>query len=411
MPPINDNFNNRTTINGLPKTVFGTNIGGSGEAGEPSNAWASDPLASSWWTWIAPSSGEYVLTTIGSKTTWGDTFDTTLGVYTGNAVNNLTEVASIDDFWSGEAVTLNSVVRFSATAGTAYQISVDGWSGAEGNIVLNLARVTRGTGGANNLNGSNGSDYILAGAGNDNINGNGGYDVLFGEGGNDQINGGSLTDWIEGGTGNDVINGNGGGDILQGGDGNDRITGSSSDDQIYGGSGNDTIFGNGGNDYLSDYYGGNNQIYGGSGNDFIASGSGNDTIYGNGGNDYLYSGDGNNQIYGGSGNDDISSGSGNDTIYGNGGNDYIYSGSGADTIWLGSGAATVVLDSWWDTNGFDTINNFQLGQTNFQFYGDLSSLSFVDSAAGARILSDGDLIAVVSNTQASVFQNNSGIFV
>ena len=371
MPPINDNFNNRTAINSLPKTVFGSNIGGSGEAGEPSNAGVSAPLASIWWTWTAPSSGEYALTTIGSRTSSGGVFDTTVGVYTGNAVNNLTAVASNDDFFSGDAYTRNSVIQFNATAGAAYQISVDGFSSSEGNIVLNLARVTRGTSGANSLNGSNGSDFILAGAGNDNINGNGGYDVLFGEGGNDQINGGSLTDWIEGGAGDDVISGNGGGDILQGGDGNDRIAGSSSDDQIYGGSGNDTIYGNGGNDYLIDY-GGNNQIYGGSRNDYIYSGSG------------------------------------NDAIYGNGGNDYIYSGSGADTIWLGSGAATVGLETG---NGFDTINNFQLGQTKFQFYGDPSSLSFVDSAAGARMLSGGDLIAVVSNTRASVFQNNPGIFV
>jgi hypothetical protein len=66
--------------------------------------------------------------------TIGSSFDTLLGVYTGTAISNLVLVASNDDAEGS----LQSDVTFQAAAGTTYQIAVDGFDGASGEIVLTL---------------------------------------------------------------------------------------------------------------------------------------------------------------------------------------------------------------------------------------------------------------------------------
>lgn len=392
MPAPNDNFANAIVLNGFPLTVSGNNIGATGQLGEPDHAGSSDPLQSVWYRWTAPTSGEFAITTVGTPffivpdPQLGSVLtglDTTLAVYTGSAVNNLTEIASNDEFLftsDGSASTAVSGLRFTATAGTTYQIAVDSFSFAsffglleEGDFALNIARVNQGTDSRDSLNGSSSSDYIEGLGGNDIINGNGGFDALFGGGGNDQISGGSQDDVIEGGSGNDTLYGNGGKDYLFGGDGRDLIVA-------------------------------------GSGNDLIEGGSGNDTLYGNGGLDLIFGGAGNDLIYGGSDRDTLVGGVGNDTIYGNGGDDRISTGTGQDVIWLGAGAALIDLEVG---NGFDTINNFQLGQTTFRLRDELTydNLTFSDSNNGARIFSGDDLLAVVSNTSASVFASDPSIFV
>ncbi|MBW4560997.1 MAG: PPC domain-containing protein [Mojavia pulchra JT2-VF2] len=133
--PVNDTFANSILLNGTELTVFGTNTGATGEPGEPDHAGRSvfgDPAnaESIWWAWTAPANGVVVLDTFGSN------YDTTLAVYTGNAVNNLTEIASNDDY-SG----LQSQVAFNATAGQTYRIAVDGFSGSDGDITLNLRTI------------------------------------------------------------------------------------------------------------------------------------------------------------------------------------------------------------------------------------------------------------------------------
>jgi Ca2+-binding RTX toxin-like protein len=110
-------------------------------------------------------------------------------------------------------------------------------------------------------------------------------------------------------------------------------------------------------------------------------------------------------------------GSGNDTIYANGGEDFIDSGLGFDTVWLGGGDATVLVRTSRNaavSDDYVTINNFQLGATKLQVRGGIpaTDLSFADSAEGAQILLDDDLLAVVSWQNASTFSNNvSEIFV
>ena len=70
--------------------------------------------------------------------TTGSSIDTLLAVYTGTAVNALTAVAANDD----EPGLVTSAVTFSAVAGTTYQIAVDGFNGAAGDLVLTGALAT-----------------------------------------------------------------------------------------------------------------------------------------------------------------------------------------------------------------------------------------------------------------------------
>jgi hypothetical protein len=125
--PVNDDFADRIPITLALPTVTGSNPGATKEAGEPNHG-NNAGGASVWWTWVANASGAININTIGSS------FDTTLGVYTGSAVNGLTLVANDDDYGGHNT----SLVFINAVAGTAYQIAVDGYGGGTGNIVLTV---------------------------------------------------------------------------------------------------------------------------------------------------------------------------------------------------------------------------------------------------------------------------------
>jgi hypothetical protein len=128
--PANDAFASRQTVSGASGTATGTNVGASRESGEPHHA-GNPGGASVWYSWTPPAAGTVTISTVGSD------FDTLLGVYTGSSVGSLTTVASNDDAnppagWSS--------VTFPASAGTTYQIAVDGYNGgggaAMGNVTL-----------------------------------------------------------------------------------------------------------------------------------------------------------------------------------------------------------------------------------------------------------------------------------
>jgi subtilisin family serine protease len=136
--PPNDNFANRIFLGGLPVSTTGSNIRATAEEGEPSQSGA---INSVWWTWTAPSTGLYNIDTRGSN------LDTYLSVFTGDELPNLTLVGANDD--GGGYFT--SLVSLEATAGTTYQIAVDGWASHTGPINLNIAPTPRGSAGAGNL--------------------------------------------------------------------------------------------------------------------------------------------------------------------------------------------------------------------------------------------------------------------
>jgi hypothetical protein len=129
-PPPNDNFVNRIALIGDAANSTGTNRGATAEVGEPAQ---SGPINSAWWSWTPSTSGFFQVDTIGSNS--GGNSDTYLSAFTGNAVDNLTLVGANDDGGGN----YDSLVNVNATAGTTYQLAVDGWSNRTGPIDLNIA--------------------------------------------------------------------------------------------------------------------------------------------------------------------------------------------------------------------------------------------------------------------------------
>ena len=181
---------------------------------------------------------------------------------------------------------------------------------------------------------------------------------------------------------------------------NDTLNGTGGSERIFGLVGNDIINSNGGSDVI---FGdeGHDQIAGGTSSEFIDGGLGDDTLFGNGGDGILFGGDGNDLIFGSSDAEFILGGNGDDVIFSNGGGDYVDSGTGLDVVWLG-GSARVILDGG---EGFDTINNFQLGVTQLSV-DDANALVFIDGSAGVQLFVGEDLLAVVSSQSANTFQSN-----
>ena len=165
--------------------------------------------------------------------------------------------------------------------------------------------------------------------------------TLTGGSGDDEIYGASGKDILNGGAGDDMLDGASGEDILNGGDGEDTLYGQSQNDTLNGGAGNDTLYGDTGDDTLN----------GDQGDDLLFGGSNKDTLNGGAGNDQL-SGDG--------GQDELDGGSGDDTLTGGLGHDLLTGGAGIDTfVWTAN-----------DTNGTDTITDFNANEDKL----DLSDL-------------------------------------
>ncbi|HKR14418.1 MAG TPA: NF038122 family metalloprotease [Pyrinomonadaceae bacterium] len=134
-PPPNDNFSAAQAVSGCSGTTTGTNVGATSESGEPNHSPDNNGgTRSIWYSWTAPTTGQATVTTAGS------TYDTIMGVYTGNAVNSLTLIGKNDDETPGQ--TLTSRVTFNTIAGTVYRIAVDGYNnngsgGDIGNVTFN----------------------------------------------------------------------------------------------------------------------------------------------------------------------------------------------------------------------------------------------------------------------------------
>jgi Ca2+-binding RTX toxin-like protein len=227
---VNDNFVNRTLLSGLAPNGLGSNIGATPEVGEPFQSGITNSV---WWSWTAPNDGTFTIDTKNSD------FDTFLSVFTGSAVNNLTLRAYNDDE-TPVTYPYTSLLTLNATAGTTYQIAVDGYGGATGNIQLKIVPLV--------INGTPNSDNLHTTAYPETINGLAGNDVLYGEAGNDILNGNDGGDVLYGGAGNDILNGNDGGDVLIAGTGNDILNGNDGDDVLLGEDGNDTLTGGTGRD-------------------------------------------------------------------------------------------------------------------------------------------------------------------
>ena len=111
-----------------------------------------------------------------------------------------------------------------------------------------MAIVFVGTEADEEVNGTNGVDYLYGYYGNDRLFGLGGTDILRGSFGNDYLDGGDGSDGISGNADDDTILGGNGLDIIRGDDGQDSIDGGGGDDIISGGFGGDTLTGGDGAD-------------------------------------------------------------------------------------------------------------------------------------------------------------------
>lgn len=140
--PATDSFAARGALSGqfLPYggTLVATNIGGTKEPGEPDNGGIPGG-ASVWVKWVASFTGLATFDTSGSD------FDTTIGIYTNSnpaasSVGNLGAVASDDD----TGVYFGSLARFNAVFNQEYDICINGFYGATGQIMLKWANNTGG---------------------------------------------------------------------------------------------------------------------------------------------------------------------------------------------------------------------------------------------------------------------------
>lgn len=131
--PANDNFASAFAVtldNNNRATVTGYTTNATKQPGEPNHA-GNAGGRSVWWKWTAPAWGPVKLDTRGSYS------DTTLGVYTGGAVDALTEIASDDDIDNG--VVQASELTFSVVSGTTYYFAIDGFDGDTAAVTLHLS--------------------------------------------------------------------------------------------------------------------------------------------------------------------------------------------------------------------------------------------------------------------------------
>jgi hypothetical protein len=132
-PADNDAFANARVIVGCAGTMSGSNLNATKETGEPNHSPdANGGTHSVWYRWRAPSTGSVTFTTAGSS------YDTVLAIYTGGIVNALSLLGNNDDIPDipGQPHQTSSSVTFGATAGSVYQIAVDGYNngGAGGDM-------------------------------------------------------------------------------------------------------------------------------------------------------------------------------------------------------------------------------------------------------------------------------------
>jgi hypothetical protein len=137
----NDDFFNAWQINGLPFSGAESTFGMTTEQGEPLTVAPPDTLgycipaspsykaSTVWFRFTASTSGSVTIDTSGSD------YDTVLAAYTGDALNTLTPVACDDDIGTG----FQSMITFSATAGTTYHIQAGGFAGAAGGLQLHVS--------------------------------------------------------------------------------------------------------------------------------------------------------------------------------------------------------------------------------------------------------------------------------
>jgi outer membrane protein assembly factor BamB len=143
--PPNALFENRTVLVGLDPYTRSNNADSPAalEAGTPTIA-GSAGSHSLWWQWTAPENASVEIDTSGTgggQYPGGSTYPTLLGVYTGGSLGSLTLVQASANFGTepiegSSGSEPYSEVTFHTTAGTTYQINVQGQNGQSGQTIL-----------------------------------------------------------------------------------------------------------------------------------------------------------------------------------------------------------------------------------------------------------------------------------
>ncbi|MDX1950982.1 MAG: SBBP repeat-containing protein [Verrucomicrobiota bacterium] len=134
-PPPNDEFANRTILNGYSTNFTSSNVGATHETGEPQliftngvNQIETDFADNTvWFSWTAPTNGRVKISTRGSS------FDTSVGIYTGDRLTNLVYLTAHDDILRGQI--LESEVNFDVDSGQQYQIQIDGRTASPAGVI------------------------------------------------------------------------------------------------------------------------------------------------------------------------------------------------------------------------------------------------------------------------------------
>jgi hypothetical protein len=126
-----NNFADAQVLTGIEDDCFVGDISAySLEAGEPLHRPDGSASAgrSAWWRWTAPASGWVTVSTFRTVRTDNPVRGTTVGIYTGNAVNALTAVAKSFYAWSPNTneTIAHPRITFFATIGQTYHFAVDG---------------------------------------------------------------------------------------------------------------------------------------------------------------------------------------------------------------------------------------------------------------------------------------------
>ncbi len=121
----NDSFDGGRTVAGRSWSVRTDNRNATRESADPVIR-SSRGAHSVWFRWRAPATRRYHLATYSSE------FNTLLGVYTGDALGALNEIAAANTAGDSNALLNSAAVSFTATAGTLYHILVDSEASSSG---------------------------------------------------------------------------------------------------------------------------------------------------------------------------------------------------------------------------------------------------------------------------------------
>jgi CSLREA domain-containing protein len=121
--PTNDDFVNATVLAADSGSLIGeSNASATAQAGEPNHN-GRTPTRSVWYQWTPAVDGNAVMqATTQPYSTW----NIVLGVYTGSAVDALTEVAA-----GGAPLSVGLEAEFRVEAGVTYYLAIDGWTSLE----------------------------------------------------------------------------------------------------------------------------------------------------------------------------------------------------------------------------------------------------------------------------------------